>query len=384
MPLLNATFHNIASARKNPSSPWSLGKDIFIGNCPPPDGDFFDELVALFIVDDDISIGCIANVCLSNSVIGASLELNSGIFAAFFSTSLFVPRAFRNILICASLYSSSSSFVGIISEGITESLLRTLSKAARISRSSPPLSSSSSSSSFTNAAMNTFSLPTLFATSFVSSKTSKTLSLSTKMMTTSNSFVLAKSGDTVTETLCGSILSMHSNANCVVANRLSPVTSTERFPSATATRPSKELVKRPMSSSSSSALPSALPSVLVSSSRFVLSLALTIANCNCSLNSFRIDGKSFPVVGDLIGNGGIGCPSSSSSFPLSFDADGDEDAISVFDKSKPPKSLSLPSLFVFHLGFYKILNPNAFLRPSFGQRRKRFWRKRARATHTHT
>ena len=76
--------------------------------------------------------------------------------------------------------------------------------------------------------------------------------------------------------------------------------------------------------------------------------------------------------------------SSSSSFPLSFDADGDEDAISVFDKSKPPKSLSLPSLFVFHLGFYKTSNPNAFLRPSFGQRRKRFWRKRARDAHTHT
>ena len=31
-----------------------------------------------------------------------------------------------------------------------------------------------------------------------------------------------------------------------------------------------------------------------------------MANCNCSRSSFLMDGKSFPVVGDLMGNGGIG------------------------------------------------------------------------------
>ena len=31
-----------------------------------------------------------------------------------------------------------------------------------------------------------------------------------------------------------------------------------------------------------------------------------MANFNCSRSSFLMDGKSFPVVGDLMGNGGIG------------------------------------------------------------------------------
>lgn len=31
-----------------------------------------------------------------------------------------------------------------------------------------------------------------------------------------------------------------------------------------------------------------------------------MASCSCSRSSFLMDGKSFPVVGDLMGNGGIG------------------------------------------------------------------------------
>mmetsp|Transcript_1557 Transcript_1557/g.5661 ORF Transcript_1557/g.5661 Transcript_1557/m.5661 type:complete len:363 (+) Transcript_1557:1876-2964(+) len=325
MPLLSAMFHNNASARKNSSClasslPSSLGKDIFIGDCPPPFGDFFGEFI-IFVVDvvvSLISIGSIAKVCLSNSVI-TSLELNSGIDAAFFSTSLFVPRAFRKISICASLYSSSSSAVGIDDDGITpKSLLRTLSKAARISPSASPSSSSppspsSSASSFTNAAMNTFSDPTLLTTSFVSSTTSSTLSLSTKIIITSNSRVFVNPGAIVTLTLCGSIFSMHSNANRVDANFASPVISKDKFPSATATKPSKAFASVPISSSflrsSFSFSPFFLFSSLSSSSLVVpFSRVAFIANCNCIRSSFRIDGKSFVPhsVGDLIGNGGIG------------------------------------------------------------------------------
>ena len=159
--------------------------------------------------------------------------------------------------------------------------------------------------------MNTFSDPTLLTTSFVSSTTSSTLSLSTKIIITSNSRVFVNPGAIVTLTLCGSIFSMHSNANRVDANFASPVISKDKFPSATATKPSKAFASIPISSLSFSFLLSSLSSspLLFSSSSLVpFSRVAFIANCNCIRSSFLIDGKSFVPhsVGDLIENGGIG------------------------------------------------------------------------------